>query len=203
MIDAAELAARSSLFSPCQRYRTWLKRGEGGDLVNRERRILWVLCNPSVAGALRDDGSEKSDKTISTCVGFGERMGANRHGFLNLLSAIGTDPASILGMDDPDGPLNAETWAAAFDWLKQAERPILMFAWGGKLWHDRQEGGRELLNARSRSIVRAFALADQHVLIPKALGLTANGSPRHPSRLGYDAIDQLVSLNAAWRKKNL
>lgn len=203
--DIALLPQASAVFSECGGWRYWLQLGGGGDLLTGDRRILWGLCNPSVAGTLKPEGGLRSDKTISTCVGFGERLGANRHGFLNLLGRIGTDPESVLGCPDPDGPDNGAAWEAAFDWLRaSAEPPILIFAWGGKLWHERQEGGRELLNARSRSIARAFALADHHGITPQALGLTAGGAPRHPSRLGYEeGLGGLQELNGAWRRANL
>lgn len=204
MLTADDLAGSEAIFSPCGAYRVWLKRGSGGDLAAPTRRILWGLCNPSVAGSARADGSIRSDKTISTAIGFGERLGANEHGFLNLLSRIGTDPSSLYGVTDPDGPQNAEAWSAAFDWLMSSDRPTLIFAWGGKLWTDRIAGGRELLNARSVSIARAFRLADEKLITPQALGLTANGSPRHPSRLGYDdGLAQLTRLNGAFRRRYL
>lgn len=193
---AEALGETVSIFSEDGAYRYWHRRESTADLLKPARRILWGLCNPSVAGQAREDGSIKSDKTISTCVGFGERMGATDHGFLNLLGRIGTDPESLLGCPDPDGPDNAEVWAAAFQWLMAGPRPILVFAWGGRLWNDRQPGGRDLLNARSRSIARAVALAKEHLISGQCLGTTEAGEPRHPSRLGYDALDRLAYWKA-------
>ncbi|MEO1063640.1 MAG: DUF1643 domain-containing protein [Actinomycetota bacterium] len=146
------------------RHRLWLRRQldplYGGD------RVLWVMCNPSTATA------ETDDATVRKVRGFSSRWGAGAVTIVNLWTYPATDPDDLL---ETQHPLNH---ADADDVIATIEADYVVVAWGSIAtkvpgYHDRV---RELwagpLDFGSFGVY--------------CLGTNADGSPRHPARLGYD-----------------
>lgn len=128
------------------------------------RSLLFVMLNPSTAGALHDD------QTIRRCVYFARRQGAGGILVINLFSYRATDPAELLEVDDPCDPANAWT-------LNTFLHPPIdtVVAWGA---YDPRLGsaGRDLIDKYQAGGVPLFHLG----------ALTASGQPRHPCRLRND-----------------
>jgi|SRR6266568_1147479 len=118
------------------------------------RRLTWVMLNPSVADAHIDD------HTIRRCMYYSQREGFDELVVVNLYAYRTTDPDELRRVDDPAGPENDET-------LRHHVRNnpgAVVAAWGAHRLAD------EL----------AAPLLDRPLL---CLGVTADGYPRHPSRL--------------------
>ena len=133
------------------------------------RQVCWVMLNPSTATEVRDD------LTISKVKGFTERLGARFIVVVNLFALRATQPRDLLTHPDPVGRLNYFAVKRAL-----AESEEVVFAWGS--WW-------ETLNVHKRPHrmdVEAMAAEAGHK--PLCLGTTAGGSPRHPSRLGYETL---------------
>lgn len=131
--------------------------------------VLWVLLNPSQADRNRD----QNDLTVTKCEGFSKRWGHSALWVVNLFSVIATDPAELEGL----------AWLEAL--LPVAHARMCQLA----------EGAAEIIVGWGGSIPRTLAPRAEHVtralraasLAPiRCLGTTADGHPRHPSRLGYD-----------------
>lgn len=154
---------RSAEISDDGLYRYELRRAWGPSL----RTMTFVMLNPSVADALRDD------QTIRRCLHYARREGCGRLLVVNLYALRSTDPKALLTHPDPVGPLNDETLARVLaDTLDHATlKPLpVVAAWGGKAGPDRVARFLEL--ARGRPLL--------------CLGETKDGAPRHPSRLGNE-----------------
>lgn len=152
-------------FSPDRRYRYRLWR-EWGD---PEKRCVWVMLNPSIAG--EDD----DDPTVRKCIGFAKRWGFGAIDVVNLFALVSTHPSGLLFAEDPVGPANAEAMAEAFRGARRIVR-----AWGthGPRIH-------RLCVAQAPKLAHAMI---QHMRIPcetGTLGRTNDGSPRHPLMLPY------------------
>jgi hypothetical protein len=124
------------------------------------------MLNPSDADEVRDD------PTIRKCQGFQRRWG---HGgaceVVNPFALIATDPRELSKHPDPVGPENDSHIAgAALDVLGAGGRIVV--AWGAHRF------------ARQRvSIVAASLLGAVDTLW--CLGVTKDGSPRHPLYVPY------------------
>ncbi len=143
-----------------------LKCGAVFDKTGRHRYHLWrtwgegpvvafVMLNPSLADAERDD------PTIRRCLGFAQAWGYGRLEVVNLFSWRAADPASLSRCARPNGPDNDACVTTA------ATRADLVVAgWGdrGRLF-DRDLEVKALLIGVCR---------------PMCLGVTRQGSPRHP-----------------------
>jgi hypothetical protein len=169
--------------SPCGKYRYRLWRewrgthnpsnwwwydgydGEGKRL-GEPKSCLFIMLNPSTA-----DG-ERDDPTIRRCVGFAKAWNFERLEVVNLFAYRATQPAELFALnsatDDPVGRENSEVIEDA------AQRAgMIICAWGahgGYLGQDETVLGW-LENAK-----------------PYALGLTAQGHPRHPLYLPSKAV---------------
>ena len=120
--------------------------------------VRWVMLNPSTADA-RDD-----DPTIRRCVGFARAWGYGAIEVVNLFALRATDPQQLAQHPDPVGPDN-DLHLVGRDLLTV---PVLtVCAWGAH--HFAAERAAQVL-ARLR----------EDGVTPHHLGLTANGSPRHP-----------------------
>lgn len=149
-----------ALFSPCKRYRWRLWR----TWDRSKPPVLWVMLNPSVAGALDDDA------TIRRCIGFAKRWGYGGIVVINLFAFISTDAKALLEASDPVGrPDNIDTFYAEVD---GAKGPIIA-AWGNQV-----PKGHDVHAQACRSVLRGRGA--------QCLGHTLSGQPKHPLRLNYD-----------------
>jgi hypothetical protein len=124
--------------------------------------LLWVMLNPSKADALKDD------LTICKCVGFSKLWGYGGLYVVNLFALRSTDPKALYSAADPVGPRNDEYIREAADECEGA-----VCAWGA-------HGALRDRNAHVKYLVRQFVRGPVW-----CLGLTKEGEPRHPGRLGY------------------
>ena len=126
--------------------------------------LYFVMLNPSVAGA------EKDDPTIRKCVGFADRLGYGMIVVLNVFALCSTDPRALVAFSgDRIGPKNR---------LAIAEirgNPVVV-GWGG--WGNHQEllGGMSYV----KQLIRLQKPKTVH-----CLGFTKSGQPRHPLMLPY------------------
>lgn len=150
-------------FSPCRTYRYALWRH--WNWQGHANCVMFIGLNPSTAD------EEKNDTTISKCIGFAKKFGYGGIYMLNLFAFRSTYPTDLIGVSDPIGPGNEE----AFGYYR-SRVGLIVAAWGSvstKL--------RVGLHC-SRRIGEVTQAIDR---VMNCLGRTQDGSPRHPSRLGY------------------
>jgi hypothetical protein len=147
------------------------------DLVHRYRldrwwdrrlgTLLWVLLNPSTAGA------EDTDRTIEQVIHFTWRENFGHLIVVNLFGLVSTQPSALTSGAGPDpvGPLNDKFIAEA---IKEAKNVIV--AWGDPGF---KKGAPT--HVRDRAGVILDALGERELW---CLGSTKAGFPRHPCRLG-------------------
>lgn len=144
-----------------------------GKQIGAPKTCLFVMLNPSTA-----DG-DMDDPTIRRCVGFAKAWGYDRMEVVNLFAYRATKPVQLLALnhgDDPVGPLNIDAIRTAM--AQQVNR--IVCAWGANGSHLGQdetvlgwiEDYADFLDERPEIV---------------ALGLTAEGHPRHPLYLPADA----------------
>lgn len=134
---------------------------------DRERPVLpWIMLNPSRADEKTDD------PTITRCMTRALRAGYGGICVLNLFALRATDPAALLRYHDPAGPEND-------GWLKglagdtgHGTVPVVV-AWGALA----------VPRLRDRAAGVLGTLGGCRL---QCLGVTRDGYPRHPCRLGYD-----------------
>jgi hypothetical protein len=145
---------RGAVLSDCGLYRYVLVRkwGDGP-------RATFVMLNPSTA-----DGS-LDDPTIRRCVGFAKREGCGAMLVVNLFAYRATRPKDMADAVDPIGPENATYLLGAFATARDSGGPVIA-AWGTH-WM-----AKEQAKVVSRLIAPLMQL--------HALGVTQDGSPRHP-----------------------
>jgi len=133
--------------------------------------VMFVGLNPSTAD------ETKNDTTISKCIGFAKRWGYGGIYILNLYALRATHPIDLVVADDPWGPGNLE----AFGYYR-SRVGLIVACWGA-------------LECRCRPSLRwqsTIAMVLDELAKPVVcLGKTADGSPRHPSRLGYSTEREL------------
>jgi hypothetical protein len=122
---------------------------------------VFVMLNPSKAGALGDDA------TIRRCVEFADSIGCGEIVVVNLFAIISTDPKLLWTTADPIGPENDNHIFHAI-----AGRQTVIAAWGAN--HARHLLGRER---------QVLAMLDQAHVMVQALRVTKGGAPEHPVRL--------------------
>jgi hypothetical protein len=153
------------------RYRLW--RGFGGDLVRplestepRDKRVVWVMLNPSTADAKEDD------PTIRKCIGFSYRWGYGGIDVVNLYGFRATKPGDLWGDKvEPVGPHN-DRWI--MEALKCHWTGKVVVAWGaagGRRADERKQGVAALIRFQGHT--------------PMCLGVTREGDPRHPLMVSY------------------
>ncbi len=151
--------AMSAVISDCGKYRYHLTRR----ISDVARRIVWILTNPSVADA------EKNDPTIRRVIGFSRRLGYGMISVVNMYAFRATLPFDLTRTADPVGPDNDA-------WIRNAVggADLVVAAWGAPTFaSQRAEELRRLLRDRKVSLW--------------CLGQTAKGHPRHPLYLPKDA----------------
>ncbi len=147
-------------------------------------RALFVMLNPSTADAVADD------MTVKKCLGFARGLGLDRIGIVNLFTVRATDPSALRLIAERNGDEADAYIRAALDWLREGgKRGSLIFAYGSSPWagtklNDKSMAGA-LIRAQAERIKFVRDEALRRELQPMALGLTADGWPRHPSRFGY------------------
>lgn len=152
-------------------YRFTLTRNLKGDGYGQ---MTFVMLNPSTADDVEDD------PTIRRCISFAEREQCSRLLVVNLFAFRSTHPAALplryRGMGDNPSPEEVYAWRGA---LGGDRSRLIVVGWGaqtgavGRLVGQRLP--RFLEEVRdSRSVLHA-------------LGVTQDGSPRHPLYLRADA----------------
>lgn len=151
---------RGATLSPCRLYRYSLWRVWDQDLP----QVVWVMLNPSTADANDDD------LTLKKCQGFARQWGFGGVLVLNLFAWRETDPEALVACAakgaDIVGPEN-DTHLR----LGLLTAHLVVCAWGSHPI------------ARSRAAA-VLAMVPEDVAC-ECLGRTADGAPRHPSRLAY------------------
>ena len=149
---------RDADISLCGRYRYSLRRTWGD-----ADPLVFVMLNPSTADA------EKDDPTIRRCNGLARREGYSGIVVVNVSPYRATDPRDLAGLDDMT--LTGGEWAASRVGAALDGRagPVVV-AWGAhplarRLWRSLPLGGERLV----------------------CLGVTKDGSPRHPLYVRSDA----------------
>lgn len=138
-------------FSSCGTYRYRLWRRWGPG-----RALCFVMLNPSIANAT------ENDPTVERCQRRADRMGFDALEVVNLFARIATDPTDLRSFDDPIGPGND---AAIIEACRGAGQVLV--AWGV---HGEFKGRSVAVSAMLRNAgIEMFAL-----------GLTKDGTPRHP-----------------------
>lgn len=138
-------------FSPCRTWRYTLTRDVAP--LTGYGTCVFIGLNPSTADETQDD------PTIRRCIGFAQRWGYARLKMMNLYAYRSTDPKGLWTADDPVGPVNNHALYAAF-----GSANMIVAAWGVNARPD-----------RLAQFTEAFHGWDMH-----CLGVTKNGSPRHP-----------------------
>ena len=150
----------SAAFSADRTYRYVLTR----TWDQTARTMTWIMLNPSTADAMADD------PTIRRCKAFARREGFGGMAVVNLFGLRATDPRALRDHPDPAGPAN--------DWflrLHTQAAPRTVAAWGA----------RGALHGRAAEVAGMLAAIPGVRL--ECLGVTADGSPRHPLYVRSDA----------------
>lgn len=136
--------ARHALISRCGHYRYRL-----------ERRVCFVMLNPSTADGLTDD------PTTRRCMNYAQEAGFAVLDLVNLFALRSPSPKSLLDAADPIGPDTDERLYAT-----ARLSDTIIAAWG-------THGG---LHERDEVVLRALRdIREVH-----CLGTTKHGFPRHP-----------------------
>ena len=130
---------------------------------------LFCGLNPSTADATFDD------RTIGREVEFADREGCNRLVKVNLYSFCATDPAELLTAVDPIGIINNGCIMTHLD----AEPKLVVAAWGS----------HKMAAKRAQHVLNMMRY---HAVF--CLGMTKDGSPRHPLYVKGDAPLILYAL---------
>jgi hypothetical protein len=150
-------------FSPCQKYRYQLSRvwDPGGML------IVWVMLNPSVADAARND------PTVTRLIKRAQSMSLGGLVVVNLFAWVSTHPDALLKVTDPIGPGNDVT---IINLLNARKVAYVALGWG-------QISRYPLARQRAANLVNLML---QWSRTPLCLGVTKEGYyPRHPLHVAY------------------
>lgn len=154
---------RRAVFSPCGAYRYALYRRMPSPLLSSpERSVCFVMLNPSVGDAVRDD------RTIKRCIGYAATWGFDQLVIVNLFGFVSTDPKGLRTVKDPVGPEND-----AFLFAEAGRADLVVAAWGD---------GNPIAE-RASFVLEALRGANINVF---CLGVTQCAQPRHPLRLAAD-----------------
>lgn len=153
--------ASGAAFSPCKRYRyrLWRQWAPPGGIV------LFLMLNPSTAGATLDDA------TIRRCVGFAKGWGFARLEVCNLFGWRATNPKELLELSDPVGNANDLYLVSA-----AMGADLILAAWGAGIPPQHAGRTKEVLGLVGRNV--------------HCLGLSKDGHPLHPLRLSA-ALDPI------------
>lgn len=147
------------IFSPCRNYRYTLEHVID-ELVEKHRRLLAIMLNPSVAK------EDQLDPTLRRVRGFSIRESCTIFSVGNIFAWADTDPAAMKKASDPVGPLNDQH---LLNLARSAD--VILVGWG--------RHGDHLGRARQVcELLSAFPLF--------CLGVNSDGSPKHPLYVGAD-----------------
>ena len=158
----------SAKISDCEKYRYELvrewTRSSLAPNAAQEGQVVFCLLNPSRADAAKDD------RTIKRCVGFAQNWGYSRIVVVNLYAYRTPYPAELPECSVSVGEDNDKYI------LKHAkEAALFVVGWGTK----------------SPTPIRQNAVLDMlrsSGIIVQALGVNADGTPKHPSRLNDEIV---------------
>ena len=150
------------------RYRLW-RRWDLGSMC------VWLMLNPSKAGA------DKDDATIRRCVGFAKMWGYAGIEVVNLYPLVETD--AKLAMRSPD---RTDGGTRNYHYIRGAvwQHQNVVCAWGATVEPD---------HATNCLVGDLEKIAGWENV--RCLGVTKSGQPRHPVRLPY--ATELVPLSIA------
>lgn len=143
----------AALISSCGTYRYTLHR-HIPCMLRWLRPCLFVMLNPSRADATIDD------PTIKRCIGFAKAWSCTSLTVVNLFALRATDPEALAAHADPVGPENDRY---VREQLEAHRLGVVVAAWGS--------------HAFARTRAREFCAS---VTGLQCLGITKDGSPRHP-----------------------
>lgn len=120
----------------------------------RERLVMWIGLNPSIADEAR------LDRTLTRIAGFSKREGFDGFLMANLFTLVATYPEDLRVSRSPNSPESDY-------WLMHAAKisPMIVAAWGA--------GGT--FQNRHNEVLEKLASPRLH-----CLGKTKEGHPRHP-----------------------
>lgn len=151
---------KTAVISDCGKYRYLLRRvwGDG-------KTCVFVMLNPSTA----DD--KVDDPTIRRCINFAKREGCGSLTVLNLYALRTKDPKVLKARGYPVGERN-DNMFGVYAANAVGQPSLVIAAWGAhaRTW-------------RVGQVMKMFHDADVPVY---ALGLTKDGSPRHPLYMASD-----------------
>jgi hypothetical protein len=159
-----------AILSECRTYR-YVLRFQVDPLLAPKGFALFLMLNPSTADA------DNPDPTIRKCMGFARRFRCSRVTVANLFALRATYPDDLRRHPDPVGPEN-DTWIAHVVQEHRERGALIIAAWGAD----------PFAKTRARHVLRSFGPFD-------CLGVTADGSPRHPLYLPYES--RLVGVDEA------
>ena len=162
------ITSRSAVFSECGRYRYSLSRSlEGGN----GKRVMFLMLNPSDAGADRDD------PTVRRCAGFTRWWGFTHFDVGNLYGLIATDPVDLIVRIhdfDAEGPDNQRHLMAMM-----GDADLVVPAWGANAAEPR-------IYRRASAVSASLQMLREGGVPVRDLGLTKGGHPRHPLFVPYN-----------------
>lgn len=156
--------ATGAVFSDDRTYRYHLWRTENN--IRREH-VMFIGLNPSTADETEDD------MTIKKCLGFAKQWGFKGIHMLNLFAHRATQPDDLLLTEEPIGNVTRNDNLVAYYGQRCGKVVVCWGAVSAKL--------QQALNWDER-VATVLDLIDQPIY---CLGKTADGSPRHPSRIAY------------------
>ena len=149
------MGSSSATFDAAKTYRYRLERswGESGT------RAVWIMLNPSTAGATQDDN------TIRRVSAFTRSWGLDGLIVVNLFALRATNPRALRRHPDPVGPANDQfiEWAVRPGW-------VIVAAWGA----------HPLAASRAREVTGIIARVGEDAGAVTCLGFTKAGFPKHP-----------------------
>lgn len=166
--------------------------GGPGNCFRYELRRIWndqlpllVVCmlNPSTADA------ERNDPTILTLIHFAKLWGYGGLLIVNFYAYRASRPQDMPCDRDPTGPDNAEYWTAALRYASKNGGRALA-AWGAC-----SSLNPFAIRAKARGFCREASIWNVELV---CLGVTADGSPKHPMARGRHRIPR-DQQPIAWR----
>ena len=157
----------SVVFSPCGFYRFFLKR----ELSDSKKEIIFVGLNPSMATKDYEDNTLRRLKSYCYNWGYGTLH------VVNLFARIGRNPAELKRQLDPIGKENNHYLDNIICKWSENKLCDLWLGWGvkGHLMN-RDVEVVKMLRPYLKKRVDSFV----DVNGPMAIGITKDGSPRHP-----------------------
>lgn len=157
---STETQSPSVIWSDCRRYRYFLRRAVSG-VASRHGVCNFIMLNPSTADEFRND------PTVERCERRARQMGYGTLIVTNIFAWRSTDPAALLRLDDPVGPLNNSSIM-----ISARKSDLVICAWGG---HGKIRGR----GAEVESMLRAGGIRLHY------LKMSPSGYPWHPLYVGY------------------